>query len=164
MSDRGIFDRYALFIFDADDTLRRTIVPGQPCPHTPEEWVLMPGVREVLGRLAWDHPGGPRLGLASNQDQVAYGRLSLKMAHSLLRDLAVAATGTAPAGAALQLCPHPAEAGCDCRKPQPRMLLNIMAHYDVEPADTLFVGNADVDRETAARVGVRFMWASDLFG
>jgi FMN phosphatase YigB (HAD superfamily) len=44
------------------------------------------------------------------------------------------------------------------------MLVNIMEHYGVEPGHTLFVGNHEVDREAAARAGVRFMWAADLFG
>jgi D-glycero-D-manno-heptose 1,7-bisphosphate phosphatase len=155
---------YALVVFDADDTLRQTIVRGRPCPRAPGEWVLRPGVSETLGRVAWSGEHGLRLGLASNQDQVAYGLVSREMARRLLRDLAIAATGTAPADPALQLCPHAADAGCECRKPKPRMLLNIMEHYGVGPDDTIFVGNAEVDREAAARAGVTFMWAADLFG
>src|SRR3954469_25785878 len=88
--DSTIFGRYQLFIFDADDTLRRTTAPGKPCPHHPGEWELIPGVRETLSQLPWDHPSGPRLGLASNQDQVAYGFLTSEMARRLLRDLALA--------------------------------------------------------------------------
>ena len=164
MPETEVLERFRLVVFDADDTLRQTIVPGKPCPHGPEEWVLKPGVREILGAVPWGGSSGPRVGLASNQDQVGYGMLSFEMAQRLLRDLAVAATGSEPAEAALQLCPHPREAGCECRKPQPGMLLSIMEHYGVQPEDTLFVGNAEADREAAARAGVRFMWAADLFG
>jgi D-glycero-D-manno-heptose 1,7-bisphosphate phosphatase len=164
MPESGILESYRLVVFDADDTLRQTIVPGKPCPHGPEEWVLKPGVRELLHDVPWGAATGPRVGLASNQDQVAYGFLSFEMAHRLLRDLAVAATGSMPGEVALQLCPHAHDAGCECRKPQPGMLLNIMEHYGVGPEDTLFVGNAEADREAAARAGVRFMWAADLFG
>src|SRR5689334_11626787 len=35
-----------LFIFDADDTLRHTLVPGQPSPRAADEWELLPGVAE----------------------------------------------------------------------------------------------------------------------
>jgi phosphoglycolate phosphatase-like HAD superfamily hydrolase len=44
------------------------------------------------------------------------------------------------------------------------MLRSIMDYYGVDPAETLFVGDAEVDREAAARAGTSFMWASDLFG
>ncbi len=164
MPDPGILGNYRLVVFDADDTLRQTIVPGKPCPHGPGEWVLRPRVRETLVGVRWGKPDGPRLGLASNQDQVAYGFLSFEMARQLLRDLALAVTGSTPDEAALQLCPHASEDGCACRKPEPRMILNIMEHYAVGPCDTILVGNAGVDRDAAARAGVTFMWAADLFG
>jgi D-glycero-D-manno-heptose 1,7-bisphosphate phosphatase len=163
MDEPGVFDQYALFIFDADDTLRRTTTPGKPCPHTPEEWALLPGVRETLKPVTWGAPGSPRLGLASNQDQVGYGRLSVEMAQRLLRDLARSATGTEPDVAGLQLCPHTAESECDCRKPKPGMLLTIMRHYRVEPGDTVFIGNHESDREAAARAGTAFIWAAEFF-
>ena len=89
-----------LVIFDADDTLRRTLVPGRPCPRAPDEWALLPGVAEVLRGIPWMTPGGPRLGLASNQDQIGYGLLDERTARRLLKDLALAATGTVPPGAA----------------------------------------------------------------
>jgi D-glycero-D-manno-heptose 1,7-bisphosphate phosphatase len=164
MLDPGVFHRYRLFIFDADDTLRRTTAPGKPCPHRPGEWELMPGVRETLAGIPWERNNGPHLGLASNQDQVAYGHLSLEMARGLLRDLAISATGTAPAEPAIQLCPHAPEVGCECRKPSPGMLRKIMEHYSVRPDQVVYVGNAEVDREAADRAGVTFMWATDLFG
>lgn len=163
MSDPGLLERYHLFIFDADDTLRRTTVPGKPCPHAPGEWVLMPGVRETLARVQWNRIDAPRFGLASNQDQVAYGHVSLEMARCLLRDLALAAFGIVPPDAALQLCPHPPGAACPCRKPDPGMLHAIMTHYGVGPAYTLFVGNNEVDREAALRAGTAFDWADSFF-
>ena len=159
-----ILKRYSLIVFDADETLRRTMIPGQPCPRAPEEWVLMPGVGDVLARIPWGTPGAPQIGLASNQDQVGYGHLSLETARDLLRDLALAATGTSPADAALQLCPHLPEEGCDCRKPAPAMLQRIMQHYGIGPDGTVFVGNDETDRMAASRAGVAFIWASCLFG
>jgi D-glycero-D-manno-heptose 1,7-bisphosphate phosphatase len=164
MREAEILTGYRLVVFDADDTLRKTVVPGKPCPHGPGEWVLRPRVREVLQEVSWGERMAPHLGLASNQDHVAYGYLSLDMARRLLRDLAAAATGSVPADPALQLCPHPLDGACQCRKPEPGMLLSIMDYYGVDPADTLFVGDADVDREAAVRAGTSFMWASDLFG
>jgi histidinol-phosphate phosphatase family protein len=164
MREPDILTSYRLVVFDADDTLRETVVPGRPCPHGPGEWVLRPGVREVLQAVSWGERMAPQLGLASNQDHVAYGFLSLETARSLLKDLAIAATGSAPADAALQLCPHPLDGDCECRKPEPGMLLSIMKYYGVAPRDTLFVGDAEVDREAATRAGTSFMWAADLFG
>jgi D-glycero-D-manno-heptose 1,7-bisphosphate phosphatase len=155
---------YRLCIFDADDTLRRSTVPGQPCPRGPGEWDLLPGVRERLAGLPWQQPGGPYFGLASNQDQVGAGLFTRRMARALLRELARAAIGQAPPDPALQFCPHALGIACDCRKPGPRMLVRIMAFYGVGRRETLFVGDSDLDRGAAAAAGVDFLPAGALFG
>lgn len=159
--DRLVHPR--LFIFDADDTLRRTTVPGKPCPHQPGEWALLPGVAEVLRSIPWG-PAGPFLGIASNQDQVAYGWLSAKMAQQLLADMVLEAIGEIRPRPCIRFCPHALEVDCDCRKPAPGMLQSIMAHFGVAAGETLFVGNAGSDREAAARAGVGFVWAWEFFG
>ena len=45
-----------LVVFDADGTLRRTTVPGQPCPRASDQWELLPdetgGYYIVLKRRA----------------------------------------------------------------------------------------------------------------
>jgi D-glycero-D-manno-heptose 1,7-bisphosphate phosphatase len=164
MTEPDILSYYRLVIFDADDTLRRTTTAGKPCPHAADEWELMPGVRDVLQRRSWNQSDGPFLGIASNQDQVAYGHLSPTTARDLLRELARAATGCVPADPALQLCPHALNVACSCRKPEPGMLQAIMRHYGVGANHTLYVGNHEVDREAAARAGTAFCWSNDLFG
>jgi D-glycero-D-manno-heptose 1,7-bisphosphate phosphatase len=103
------------------------------------------------------------MGIASNQDHVGYGHLSLETARDLLRDLARQATGVELPDAALQLCPHRLDVSCRCRKPEPGMLAEIMDHYRVEPGETLFVGNHETDLEAARRAGTAFAWAADFF-
>jgi len=154
---------YDLVIFDADDTLRRTTAPGRPCPLGPDEWELRPGVQATLHRL---RAAGavPRIGIASNQDRVGYGQVSREAAERLLHDLAVRATGAPLPADAVQLCPHRPEERCGCRKPEPGMLRRIMAFYGVPPERTLFVGDAETDREAARRAGTGFMWAREFFG
>ena len=152
-----------LWIFDADDTLRRTIVAGQPCPHAPGEWELLPGVAERLGTIPWDDEQGPWFAIASNQDRVGYGRFSEAVARDLLRELARAATGRTPPDVALQLCPHRIEEECECRKPRPRMLRRIMEHYGVPADRTVFIGDSDGDRLAAAAAGVHFVPAAEFF-
>lgn len=158
-----LLGRYRLCIFDADDTLRRTTVAGRPCPRTAEEWELLPGVAKVLSSVEWNRGDGPFFGLASNQDQVGYGHLDEETARALLRDLARAAAAVTPPDEALQLCPHRLEIACSCRKPEPGMLLRVMALYGIAAEQTLFVGNADADRGAALAAGTDYADASELF-
>ncbi len=151
-----------LVIFDADGTLRTTTVPGQPCPHAPNEWTLLPCVRDVLGAVDW---AGERIrvGVASNQDHVGYGIIDHETARRLLYDALFAATSGKVADPAIRFCPHLATDGCDCRKPAPGMLLSIMRECGAAPHETVFVGNDPVDVQAAERAGVRFIHARELF-
>jgi D-glycero-D-manno-heptose 1,7-bisphosphate phosphatase len=151
-----------VLIFDADGTLRWTTVPGQPCPNAPGEWQLMPGVRERLRRLDWG-PRGHRLGVASNQNGVALGYVTRDVARRLLRDTVEAAIGFVPAGAAIEMCVCSPRRPCPCRKPEPGMLREILRRFDAGPAEALFVGDLEIDREAARRAGVAFEWAHEFF-
>lgn len=152
-----------LVIFDADGTLRRTTVPGQPCPHAKGEWELLPGVRECLTHVDWNG-GAVAVGVASNQDHVGYGLLDHHLAYELLRDMIDAATNGAVRDPEIRFCPHRLDISCACRKPAPGMLLDIMRARHVAPAETLFVGDARVDEQAARVAGVQFAWAHEFFG
>jgi D-glycero-D-manno-heptose 1,7-bisphosphate phosphatase len=152
-----------VLIFDADGTLRYTTVPGQPAPKAAHEWRLMPGVRERLSNLDWG-AGGHRLGIASNQDGVALGELTLELAERLLRDAVEAAIGFVPADAAIELCACALEPPCACHKPAPGMLLRILRRFAAAPDEALYVGDLDIDEQAARRAGVAFQWARDFFG
>jgi D-glycero-D-manno-heptose 1,7-bisphosphate phosphatase len=152
-----------LYIFDADGTLRRTTVPGLPCPNAPGEWELIPGVKERLARVRWGE-GGARFGVATNQGGVGLGYLTLQSARSLLVEMVVEAFGVWPPPGSIEICPHAPHLGCPCRKPEPLMLQRLMRRFRVSKDETLFVGDMDRDEEAARRAGARFMWAWDFFG
>jgi len=151
-----------LYIFDADGTLRRSTVPGQPCPNAPGDWELMPGVRERLAKIEWG-PKGARFGIASNQGGVGMGYLTRETAYQLLEEMVIEAFGMAPPDGSIELCPHAPRERCPCRKPKPLMLTRLMHRFNVRRNQTLYVGDMDRDEEAAQRAGVRFMWARDFF-
>jgi D-glycero-D-manno-heptose 1,7-bisphosphate phosphatase len=151
-----------LYIFDADGTLRWTTVPGQPCPNRPGEWRLMPNVKETLRSIHWG-PGGPFLGVASNQGGVALGYLTKEMAYQLIEATLVEAIGGVPPHTVIEMCVCPPDVYCECRKPNPGMLLRIMQTLGVDPKETLFIGDLEIDREAARRASVAFMWACEFF-
>ena len=152
-----------LYVFDADGTLRRTTVPGLPCPNAPGEWELVPGVKERLARIEWGE-GGARFGVATNQGGVALGYLTLERARELLVEMVVEAFGVRPPPGSIEICAHAPHAGCACRKPEPLMLQRLMRRFGVSEDETLFVGDMDRDYEAARRAGARFLWARQFFG
>lgn len=158
MSLRGL----KLFIFDADGTLRRTTVPGQPTPHRGDQWELLPNVREKLQQIR-SRRENLIIAIASNQGGIEIGYLSRKQARKLLNDLYKELTGKRAAKGMIQLCPD-FNRPSDCRKPKPGMLQKIIEQAGVSRSQTLFVGDSEDDRVTAENAGVRFMWAKNFFG
>jgi D-glycero-D-manno-heptose 1,7-bisphosphate phosphatase len=58
---------------------------------------------------------------------------------------------------AVFVCPHAPEAGCSCRKPAPGLVLNAMNESGIAASDTVLVGDAARDQESAQAAGVRFV-------
>ena len=53
------------------------------------------------------------------------------------------------------ICPHGPEAGCDCRKPAPGLVLDAARRLGVPPARVAVVGDIGTDVQAAAAAGAR---------
>ena len=155
--------KYDLIIFDADGTLRRCTVPGQPCPNNPDEWEWIDEAYDWLDRRRDIVDAGLWIGIASNQAGIEYGFLNAVVAADMLLELYRNGLGQDPIPGAIQMCPFKDKAHPD-RKPNPGMLNKIMAVYGVSPEKTLMVGDMVSDQDAAANAGCDFEWADEFFG
>jgi D-glycero-D-manno-heptose 1,7-bisphosphate phosphatase len=152
---------YDLYIFDVDGTLVRTR-SGKEFRDGAADWELLPGRREALAALK---AGGAKVGLASNQAEVAFGYLAeadvWREVNALAREVG--------ADAVRVCCFHPEAPRLEYRrasafrKPGPMMLWSIMEGLGVGKDHTLMVGDRDEDRGAAAAAGVDFMDAGEFF-
>ena len=53
------------------------------------------------------------------------------------------------------LCPHRPDAGCDCRKPEPGMLLQAAAELGLDLPASVMIGDALSDAQAGQRAGTR---------
>lgn len=162
--DMGEFDRRpadTFYIFDADATLRRCTVRDQACPNKPGEWESIPWAKERLAQIDWSRN---RFGIVSNQGGVALGYLTKSIALAMLRDLAVELTGIYPSDDAVRICPHTPNAGCECRKPSPKMLTEMVEAFGHPRRASMYVGDLDTDRQAAEAAGIPFVWAWEFCG
>jgi len=156
---------HRLIIFDADGTLRRSTVEGQPCPDREGEWEVLPGVREKVKPL---FDAGTQIAIASNQGGVQLGYLTERMARGMLTQLYYLLTDRWPSEGLVQICPHTIDSAsggflCACRKPLPGMILRLMIETGVARERILFVGDRPEDRAAAHLAHVDFEWAGDFF-
>ena len=138
-----------LVILDRDGTINHD---SDEYIKSPEEWRPLKGSLEAIGRLA---QAGYRLVVATNQSGIARGLFdtrTLFAIHDLLQRSVAQAGGRIDA---FFFCPHAADAGCACRKPQPGMLVEVARRFNVPLEDTYMVGDARRDVEAAAAAGAR---------
>jgi histidinol-phosphate phosphatase family protein len=128
-------------LFDRDGTL----VVDVPYNGDPRAVVAVPGAREALDRL---REAGRRVALVSNQSGVAQGLVTEREV-AAVNDRVSERLGPF---AAVLVCPHGPTEGCDCRKPQPGLVLKAAAELGVEPDRCAMVGDigSDVDAALAA--------------
>src|SRR5262245_46311963 len=65
---------------------------------------------------------------------------------------------------AIYICPHHPDAGCDCRKPNPGMLLQAQRELDIDLTRSFVIGDKYIDIETAHNVGARGVLVLTGFG
>jgi len=119
---------------------------------SPEEWRPIPGSIEAIARLS---KAGLRVAIATNQSAIARGLIepsTLAAIHSRMQRAVQDAGGRIDA---VFFCPHGPDDGCDCRKPRPGMVLEILRRFRVDPADALLAGDSLRDLQAANAAGVR---------
>lgn len=136
-----ILDRDGVINQDSDDFIR-----------SPDEWLPIPGSLEAIGRLS---DAGFDVAVATNQSGIGRKLLdepSLELIHQKMRAAARAFGGDI---GKIAYCPHHPDAGCDCRKPEPGLLLQLSRKYGVSLDNVPVVGDSVRDIEAAVAVGAR---------
>jgi phosphoheptose isomerase len=137
-------------IVDRDGVLNEEAADGGYVLR-PSEWRWIGGAREALARLT---AAGLRVSVVSNQSAVGRGLMAdgqLSAVHA--RMLAEAATAGGRIDA-VWVCPHAPDAGCDCRKPAPGLVLQAVRNSALPAAETVLVGDDLRDLEAAAAAGI----------
>lgn len=118
----------------------------------PDEWRPLPGSLEAIARFT---KAGYRIAVATNQSGVGRGLFdlaTLAAIHAKMHQAVAEAGGRIDA---VFFCPHAADSRCDCRKPKPGMILEILRRYGAEPVGITVVGDSLRDLQAAAAVGCR---------
>ncbi len=93
--------------------------------------------------------------VVSNQGAVGRGLMTLEQAWEVQNKIVRAIERSGGRIDASYLCPHHPEAGCECRKPAPGMLLQAARELDLDLPRSWLVGDAASDLQAARAVGAR---------
>ncbi|CAH2786909.1 MAG: Histidinol-phosphatase (EC [uncultured Caballeronia sp.] len=136
-----------LVILDRDGVIN---VDSDAFIKSPDEWVAIPGSLEAIARL---NQAGYRVAIASNQSGIGrclFDMAALNAMHEKMNRAAAAVGGRIDA---VFFCPHTQEDECECRKPKPGMLQQIVERFEIDPADTPMVGDSLRDLQAGATLG-----------
>jgi len=61
-------------------------------------------------------------------------------------------------------CPHAPDTACDCRKPDPAMVLRAAGEHAIDLAASFFVGDREADVECGRRAGMRSILVRTGYG
>jgi D-glycero-D-manno-heptose 1,7-bisphosphate phosphatase len=136
-----ILDRDGTINHDSDDYIK-----------SPAEWRPIKGSLEAIARLT---QAGYRVVVATNQSGIARGLFTAQTLFAIHDTLQRALGQMGGRIDAFFFCPHAADSGCECRKPQPGMLLEVARRFNVSLKDTYMVGDARKDLEAALSAGAR---------
>lgn len=107
-----------------------------------------PAIRKI-------NESGMRAVLITNQSGVGRGYFpasSVEEVHNILRDELARHNARLDA---IYACIHHPEAGCECRKPNPGMLLQAQRELDIDLSSSYVIGDKHLDIETARGVGAK---------
>lgn len=136
--------RSALFV-DRDGTL----IVERHHLGDPDGVDLLPGVAEALRMVrAAGHP----VVVISNQAGVGRGHYTLARAHEVMARMRELLRREGVELDAIRFCPHAPEAGCDCRKPEPRLLREAAEDLQVSLVASAMVGDKWIDVEAGHAV------------
>jgi len=130
-----------------------------------EDWEWIPGAIDAIARL---NVAGIPVIVVTNQAGIArglYGDADVDRLHEMADDDARRAGATIEA---FYHCPHHPDYGarvaCDCRKPEPGMLLRAAAEHALDLARSFIIGDRESDIEAGRRCGATSLLVATGYG
>lgn len=133
----------SLIILDRDGVINKD---SPDYIKSPDEWGPLPGSLEAIARL---NRFGYRVVVATNQSGIARGLFNLDTLNSIHHKMHEALEKVGGKIDKIFFCPHRPEEKCYCRKPNPGLLMQIAAEYQINLLETYFIGDAYSDVQAA---------------
>jgi D-glycero-D-manno-heptose 1,7-bisphosphate phosphatase len=107
-----------------------------------DEFRFLPGTLDALRQLSQT---GLSMFVITNQGAIGQGKVSQRTVEEIHERMLfhLQAVGVRISG--VRVCPHTADDGCRCRKPEPGLILDVAKEFDVDLSRSVFVGDAGTD-------------------
>jgi D-glycero-D-manno-heptose 1,7-bisphosphate phosphatase len=138
----------AAIFFDRDGTL----IEDVGYPRDPARVRLLDGAAEALAQLG---RAGFRLVVVSNQSGIGRGLITAEEARTVHERFVAELEHRGVHLDGARYCPHAPDAGCECRKPAPGLLLAAADELGLDLEASFMIGDKAADVEAGRRAGCR---------
>ena len=115
-----------------------------------EEWQPIESSLKAIGEL---YQAGLKVFVATNQSGIAQGLYDCSMLEAIHEKMHAAIQDYGGKVEAIVYCPHVDSDGCDCRKPKPGLLHQLVEKHGVELDNAVMVGDSVRDIEASLAAG-----------
>lgn len=136
-----------LIILDRDGVIN---VDSALYIKSPAEWKPLPGSLEAIARL---NQAGYKVVIATNQSGIGRGLFDMDTLNAMHEKMHKALAVVGGRVDAIFYCPHTADEGCGCRKPQPGMFERIAKLYNQDLSGVPAIGDSLRDLQAASALG-----------
>lgn len=117
-----------------------------------DEVDFLPGSRRAIGALT---AAGYAVIVVTNQSGVGRGLLTLETLSDIHRRMRAAVRKAGGEIRDIRFCPHRPDAGCDCRKPLPGLILSAARDHGIDSSRAWMVGDSVRDIRCGQAAGCR---------
>jgi len=136
-----ILDRDGVINYDSDQFIK-----------SPEEWKPLPGSLDAIARLC---QAGYHVVVATNQSGIGRGLFDMPTLNAIHDKMHKACAQAGGRIDAVFFCPHAADDGCNCRKPQSGMIDEIAERYSMDLSGVPSVGDSLRDLQASVPLGAQ---------
>jgi D-glycero-D-manno-heptose 1,7-bisphosphate phosphatase len=117
-----------------------------------EEMEVLPGVAQAIAALSH---AGFKIIIVTNQRGVAKGLITIAQLESIHQRMCQHLASGGAVIDAIYYCPHELDPPCDCRKPEPGMLLQAARAHNVDLTISWMIGDSVKDVQAGTRAGCK---------
>ena len=138
-----VLDRDGVINYDSPDYIK-----------TLDEWQAIDGSLLAIAKLS---QAGYRIAIATNQSGIARKYFSVATLEAMHLKMLNEVKKMGGKIEAIFTCMHLPDAGCDCRKPKPGMLIQASQYFNVSAEEMIFIGDSQKDLEAAQSFACPFI-------
>jgi D-glycero-D-manno-heptose 1,7-bisphosphate phosphatase len=143
---------HAGVFLDRDGVINEVLSDRVKFVNKPEDFYLLDGVGQAIKSF---NEAGYKVFVVTNQGGVGLGF----MEETVLLEIHTKMAGDLETfGAAIDdiaYCPHKPKTGCACRKPMPKMILDLAEKHQVDLTKSYMIGDREPDIEAGKQAGVQ---------